>query len=267
MTIDHRLRGIELPALKDLLRAPARQAESLDRVDHRPWPLPTRPWTMGQTWDDLLFAHWRVPAEPLRAHLPPGLELDVWGGEAWLGVTPFVVTGLRLRGTPALPFVSSFRELNVRTYVTAGGKAGIWFLSLDASSAAAVEAARRTYRLPYFRARITARRDGDRLAYACARAEGLRPHVFDGWYRPAGPAHEPEAGLEAFLTERYCLYTEQDGRLMRADIHHPPWPLQPAEAAIGLNTMPPDWVELADEAPLLHFSRRQDVVVWRLEPA
>ena len=260
-------RGIELPDLDDLLRAPARQSSTLERVAHRPWPLPEGSWVMGQTWDDLLFAHWRVDPEVLRPRLPTALELDTWEGSAWVGITPFVVTGLRARGTPALPFVSTFRELNVRTYATAGGKPGIWFLSLDASSAAAVEAARRTYKLPYFRARITAESRGGSIAYSCARSEGLRPHVWEGRYRPAGEPREEKDGLEHFLTERYCLYTHDRGRLLRADIHHAPWPLQPAEAEIDLNTMPPDWLELPEEAPLLHFSRRQDVVIWPLRDA
>jgi uncharacterized protein len=262
------LREIELPDFDDLLRAPARQAGSLRRTEHRPWPLPERSWVMGQTWDDLLFAHWRVDAEVLRPQLPSELALDTYDGDAWLAVTPFAVTGVRLRGTPALPFVSSFRELNVRTYVTSGGKAGIWFLSLDASSAAAVEVARWTYKLPYYRARIEVERSAGWIAYSCARAEGLRPHVFEGRYAPAGPVAEPQPGtLEHFLTERYCLYTEDGGRLLRAEIHHEPWRLQPAEAEIDLNTMPPDGLEVPEGAPLLHFSRRQDVVIWPLERA
>jgi len=260
------LRGIGVPDFEDLLRAPARQAGSLHRTDHRPWRLPQRGWAMGQTWDDLLFAHWRVDADALRSRLPAGLELETHDGDAWLGVTPFVVTGVRLRGMPALPYVSTFREVNVRTYVTAGGKPGIWFFSLDASSAGAVEVARRTYRLPYFRARISAEARGGWIAYSCARAEGLRPHVFEGRYRPTGaPAEPPHGSLDSFLTERYCLYTEDGGSLYRAEIHHEPWPLQPAEVEIDLNTMPPEGLELPDEPPLLHFSRRQDVVIWPLE--
>jgi uncharacterized protein YqjF (DUF2071 family) len=260
------LRGLERLDIDDLLRAPARQGESLRRTEHRPWPLPARGWLMGQTWDDLLFAHWRVDASVVRSHVPAGLELDTYDGAAWVGVTPFVVTGMRLRGTPPLPVVSTFRELNVRTYVTEGSKPGVWFFSLDASSTVAVEAARRTYHLPYFRARIEVEPQGGWLAYSCARAEGVRPHVFEGRYRPTGPAAEPGPGtLEHFLTERYCLYAEDSGRLHRAEIHHAPWSLQPAEAEIDLNTMPPDRLELPDEAPLLHFSRRQDVVIWQPE--
>jgi uncharacterized protein YqjF (DUF2071 family) len=250
----------------ELLTAPARQSASLEVTDHRPWPLPSRPWTMGQTWDDLLFAHWRVGPEELRPLVPEALELETREGSAWLAVTPFSLTGLRLRGTLPLPVFSDFFELNVRTYVTYGGKPGIWFFSLDASSALAVQAARRAYRLPYFRARITLGRRGDWIDYSCSRKEAAaRPFVWEGSYRPDGAVSPPARGsLEHFLTERYCLYAVDGDDVFRAEIHHAPWPLQPAQAEIELNTMAPGEIELADE-PLLHYSDRQDVVIWPLE--
>jgi uncharacterized protein YqjF (DUF2071 family) len=216
---------------------------------------------MGQTWDDLLFVHYRVPTEQLRALVPDGLEVEQHSGSAWLGVTPFVITGLRARGLLPLPFASSFRELNVRTYVTRDGKPGIWFFSLDASSQLAVEAARRLYRLPYFRAEISVRRHGDERVYDCSRGGGK---AFSATYRPDGATFTAEPGsLEHFLTERYCLYAEREGELFRADIHHRPWPLQPAQARIDLNTMPP--LKVAEADPLVHFSARQDVVIWPLD--
>jgi uncharacterized protein YqjF (DUF2071 family) len=247
------------------LGAAQRQARSIEHVEHRPWPLPARGWTMGQTWDDLLFAHWRVPLEAVRAHVPVGLEVEQRDGSAWIGLTPFRLTGLRLRGTLPLPGISSFLELNVRTYVRAAdGKPGIWFFSLDASSRAAVELARRTYKLPYFHARISAARRGRWIDYECARLDE-RGRVFSGRYRPEGEVFNAEAGsLEWFLAERYCLYTtDERGVLQRAEIHHAPWPLQRAEAEIELTTISP--IELAGQ-PLCHFSRRQDVVIWPLEP-
>jgi uncharacterized protein YqjF (DUF2071 family) len=206
-----------------------------------------------------------VPVAELRRHLPEGLEVDTHGGEAWLGITPFRVSGLRLRGMLPLPRLSSFLELNVRTYVTDGEKPGIWFFSLDASSQLAVEAARRTYRLPYFHARMTAERSGDRIVYECARREE-RGKVWSGRYGPSGEVFNAEPGsLEWFLAERYCLYTtDERGRLARAEIHHSPWPLQPAEADVELNEIAP--LQLPEEDALFHFSRRQDVVIWPLEP-
>jgi uncharacterized protein len=189
------------------LDAAYRQNRSLEHLGHRPWPLATRGWIMGQTWEDLLFAHWRVPVDEVRKHVPYQLEVDEHDGSAWLGITPFRLTGLRGRGTIPLPLLSTFLELNVRTYVRAEDKPGIWFFSLDASSRLAVEAARRTYRLPYFHARMSAARSGEWIAYECARlSESGR--VFSGRYRPHGPVSTAEPGsLEWFLTERYCLYT------------------------------------------------------------
>jgi uncharacterized protein YqjF (DUF2071 family) len=183
-------------------------------------------------------------------------------------MTPFRVAGLRLRGTLPLPGVSSFLELNVRTYVTAGGKPGIWFFSLDASSRLAVEAARRTYKLPHFRARMSAESRGEWVEFESARSRsGPTPRVFSARYRPRGAEFTAAPGsLEEFLAERYCLYTvDERGRLHRAEIHRLPWPLQPAEARLELNTMAPDGVELRDEEPLLHFARAQDVVIWPLK--
>ena len=251
----------------ELLRAPARQHGTLDVTDHRPWPLPRGSWIVGQSWEDLLFAHWRVEADAVRRLVPAGLEVEEHDGSAWLGVTPFVLTGFRLRGTLPLPVVSAFPELNVRTYVTSGGKPGIWFFSLDTSSRGAVEAARRLYKLPYFHARMTVGHRGERVDYASARREGVRPFVFEAGYRGRGAAFEPRPGtLEHFLTERYCLYAHDASGVHRAEIHHPPWRIRPAEAEIELNTMPPDGIELTGE-PLLHLAERQDVVVWPLEPA
>lgn len=247
----------------DLLTAPERQASTLDETEHRPWPLPHTAWVMGQTWDDLLFIHYRVPVEELRALVPDGLDVQEHSGSGWLGVTPFVITGLRARGLLPLPFASSFRELNVRTYVIRDDKPGIWFFSLDASSQLAVEAARRLYRLPYFRADITVRPRGADLVYDCSRGAGK---AFSATYRPDGEVFNAERGsLEHFLTERYCLYAEHEGEIHRAEIHHRPWPLQPAAASIDLNTMPP--LKVADDDPVVHYSARQDVVIWPLEHA
>jgi uncharacterized protein len=226
--------------------------------------LPEREWIQAQTWNQLLFAHWRIPEEELREQVPAQLPIDTFDGSAWVGITPFYLTGLRVRGLLPVPVLSSFLELNVRTYVTLDGKAGIYFFSLDAASSVAVEAARRLYRLPYFRARMSAGRLGEEVSYTSTRSED-RPATFRGRYRPTGSPGPPAAGsLEHFLTERYCLFTMHEARPHWAQIHHPPWPLQTAEAEIAENTMPPPGIELRGE-PLLHYSERQDVVIWSLE--
>ena len=253
----------------DLLRDAARQRASLERTEHRPWPVPARAWVQGQTWERLLFAHWRVPEESLRPLVPAELPLDTYDGSAWLAVTPFRVTGFRLHGLPPLPVLSTFLEVNVRTYVTVAGKPGIYFFSLDAESLLAVEGARRTYKLPYFHARMSAADRDGWFEYASDRRDSARRFAFRGRYRAGGEPQEPQpTSLEHFLTERYCLYVVGERReVLRADIHHPPWPLQRAEAEIDENSMPPTGIDVSGDAPLLHYSERQDVVIWALAPA
>ena len=245
----------------------ALQRRTLEELDHRPWPLPSGSWLQGQTWCDLLFAHWRVPAQQLRRLMPPSLPLHLYEGSAWLGITPFVVKGLRLRGTPPLPWVSQFPELNVRTYVDFGGKPGIYFFSLDAGRRAAVIAARRLYRLPYFHARMRADRVGARIDYVSKRIDSSgSPAAFRGSYAPSGPTTDDP--LARWLAERYCAYVvDEQGRPLRIDIHHPPWPLQPAEGELDAQGMTDQLAIKLEGEPLLHFSARQDTLIWPLAPA
>lgn len=245
----------------------ALQQRALEEIAHRPWPLPEGSWLQGQTWCDLLFAHWRVPAEQLRRVIPPALPLHLYDdGSAWLAVTPFVVKGLRPRGTPPLPWVSHFPELNVRTYVELDGKPGIYFFSLDAGRRAAVIAARRLYRLPYFHARMRADRVGARVEYESRRIDSGPRAAFRGHYAPAGEVTHDH--LARWLAERYCAYVvDEHGRPLRIDIHHPPWPLQPAEGELDAQGMA-DQIGIDLEGdPLLHFSARQDTLIWALRAA
>ncbi len=219
---------------------------------------------MAQTWKDLLFAHWPMPPADVRPLLPDGLELDTFDGRAWLAVTPFVLDKLRPRALPPLPGLSRFPELNVRTYARAGGKSGVFFFSLDAGSTLAVAAARAFYALPYFRAAFAVSTREGWIRYRARRLRPGPPAACDVSYRPTGPARRaPADDLAAWLTERYCLYAVSGARLYRAEIQHPPWPLQPAEAEFRRNTMTA-WLglRLPDTPPLLHFAQRLDVRVW-----
>ena len=243
--------------------------EILQEVAHRPWPLPVGQWVMAQSWHDLLFAHWPVDAEKLRPLIPDRLEIDTFDGEAWLAVVPFRMTGVQLRGTPAVPGLSTFPELNVRTYVKYGGKPGVWFFSLDAGNALAVAIARAWFHLPYSRARMPCEERDGYIHYRSARThQGAPGALLECRYRPSNKMFFPQPGtLEHFLTERYCLYTASgNGRLIRGEIHHRWWPLQVAEAEFSRNSMAEAaGVPLPHSKPILHFAKRQDVLVWRPE--
>jgi uncharacterized protein len=260
-------------------------SELLKHTAHRPFPLPERPYIAVMRWHDLLFAHWPVDADDVRRAMPEPLRpfLDLREGKAWVGVIPFWMSNVTGRWMPPLPGLSTFPELNVRTYVTIEGKPGVFFFSLDAGNLSAVIAARAGFSLPYFHARMAVWSDrhiGVRMPkmdqrfahsevrYVCERLEPPLPAEFRAHYRPAGTVYTAKSGtLEHFLVERYCLYCTRRSEIMRTDIHHLPWPLQPAEAEIEVNTMAAaDGLLLPEQAPLLHFAKKLDVLAWWPEP-
>lgn len=221
---------------------------------------------MAQVWHDLLFAHWPLPPENLRPLIPAGLALDTFDGRAWLGVVPFRMSGVRMRGTPAIPGLSAFPELNVRTYVSHGGKPGVWFFSLDTTNFATVIGARAWFHLPYYRAQMKLAKKDHSIVYHSRRNHAGAPGaVLQARYSPTGKPFAAQPGsLDYWLTERYCLYAaDSRQRVYLAEIHHRPWPLQPAEAEFAVNTMTAQLrMALPPTPPLLHFSGVQDVRVW-----
>jgi hypothetical protein len=233
---------------------------------------------MHQVWHDLLFAHWPVPVEALRPHIPIRLPIDTFDGAAWIGIVPFRMSDVRPRGLPSLPWLSAFPELNVRTYVTLDDRPGVWFFSLDAANPVAVRIARRFFKLPYMDAQMSVIPDpipnpspvgGGEICYRSHRTHrGEPPADFVARYWPCGETFtaRPDS-LEYFLTARYCLYTaDAQGCIYRAEIDHPAWPLQLAEAEITTNTMTRQIdLKLPDERPLLHFSRKLKMVAWPLQ--
>jgi uncharacterized protein YqjF (DUF2071 family) len=195
------------------------------------------------------------------------LGIDTFDGQAWIGVVPFRMSDVRLRCTPAVPWLSAFPELNVRTYVVADGKPGVWFFSLDAANPIAVAIARAWFHLPYLRARMSCVEGDGWIIYRSVRSHrGAAGAVLQGRYRPVAPQFLAQRGsLEYFLTERYCLYTaDGTGRVLRGEIHHSPWPLQIGEAELETNTMAEAaGFSVPPKKPLLHFAKRLDVVVWQ----
>lgn len=236
----------------------------LDDTAHRPWPPPNGPWVMRQTWNDLLFAHWPVDKVALRQLVPARFEIDLFEEEAWLGVVPFRMTDVAPRLVPPLPWVSAFPELNVRTYVSLDGKPGVYFFSLDAGNPVAVGAARTLLNLPYYSADMRAEARGEDVYYR-SRRRSTPAAEFEATYRGMGDRYPPTPRtLEHFLTERYCLYALNHRSIAyRLEIHHAPWALESAQATIVKNTMAEAaGVRLPALAPLLHFSRRQEMVCW-----
>jgi uncharacterized protein YqjF (DUF2071 family) len=199
--------------------------------------------------------------------VPSALEIDEFEGTTWIGVVPFRMTGVMLRPFPDLPWISAFAELNLRLYVKHRDKPGVWFLSLDAANALAVWAARRWFHLPYHHASMSIQQHDNRFTYSSKRAHTSETVTFQAEYGPTGDVYESIRGsLEHWLTERYCLYAQsRSGQLFRAEVHHIPWPLQPASAEIYQNDLfRPHGLQISTPPTLCHFARRIDVAVWGL---
>jgi uncharacterized protein YqjF (DUF2071 family) len=248
--------------------------EYLIRTSNKPRPLPQGRWMMKQRWNDLLFAHWPVPAAALAPLIPDCLQVDAFQGSAWLGVMPFWMDRIKLRGLPPIPGARGFPDLSLRTYVREErtGTPGVVCLSLDASNLLAAAVGRALFRLPYHWAEMHLEHRSEReFSFYSRRRFSAQPVLFKARYRGLGPTHrlaESRPGtLEYFLMERYCLYSSnRDGQPIRANLHHIPWPLEEAEAEIEQNDLPASLgIHLPDQKPILHYSRRLAVYVWPSE--
>lgn len=234
---------------------------------HRPWPLPDCPWAATLTLEDLLFLHWPIDPTLLSSTLPDGLEIDTFNGQAWLGVVLFKTQHIRARLIRSLPSVTAYTQLSVRTYVTSGGKPGMYFFSLDASNSLVVRAARAVMGMNFHEAQVQADHDADGwLRYHGARSSKQEPtQRFDVTCRPLGQPALPEIGsLDHFLLERYCLYAvSPDGVIRRGEFHHQPWQTQPAEAHIAqLGSVSELGLGDMNQTPIVRFTPRMDLAAW-----
>ncbi|WP_026351601.1 YqjF family protein [Hymenobacter aerophilus] len=230
---------------------------------------------MRQRWSNLLFAHWPVPPKILRPYLPARLELDLFEGQAWLGVVPFTMSRIRPLGLPAVPGLSALHELNVRTYARLDGVPGVWFLSLDATQPLGVWAARTLFHLPYLHARMRlTEAHGQFRAVAERTHRGASPATFEAAWTPGAALPLARPGtLAHFLTERYCLYTAgpdvQAGRhgphLWRGQLWHEPWQLHEATLQEWNSTLlESHGLPTPAGPPLLYAAEPLDVTVQSL---
>ena len=230
--------------------------------ERSPVPTPRGAWIMGQRWEDLLFLSWPVPAESMRALVPAGIEVDTFEGSAWVSAVPFWMERAHFRGLPPIPFLASFAEVNIRTYVRAGEHRAVWFLSLDTQSHVNVFIARHAFHLPYYFAQVEMKRADD-VSFRSEREGGVAG--FEVAYRGDGEEFVPAEGtLEHFLTERYSMVCRShDDHLFRGDIAHDPWRVRSATwtparmdlvATLGLG--------LESKTPVAFYAAATQVVLW-----
>lgn len=218
----------------------------------------------SQRWSKLAFLHWRVPSSALIGVMPDGVRPDEHDGSSWVGLIAFYLDRATLFGSPPIPYLGSFAEINVRLYgVDAQGRRGVIFCSLEASRLASVLAARAAFSIPYFWAKTSLTADAGSIEYRSRRWVG------DGEFRMVmRPGSTPvvDDPTADFLTARWGLFTRRRGRTIFLPNHHEPWPLVNAElvslddtllerAGIpGISNNPPDSV-LYSEGVTTWFGR------------
>ena len=235
---------------------------------HLPFPMPNRPFAISQEWRELTFMHWKVDPERLKPHLPDGLEIDLFNGEAYVGVIPFVMKNVRPRGLPSVPGISTFAEFNVRTYVTKDGQAGVFFLTLDAKSLVTCSYAPRAYGLPYRYAKAKVKYEGESLQWRSRRSSDGAELI--GSTSNKGPLQSSDSNtLEHYFFERYCLYTEHHGCIRRAYVYHQPWSFTEAEVILESNSLLESYNMGLDalSPDLIHYSQGLLVKTWPIEVA
>ncbi|HEU5256404.1 MAG TPA: DUF2071 domain-containing protein [Vicinamibacterales bacterium] len=223
-------------------------------------------WILFVRWTDLLLASWPVAAEQVRPLVPGGLDIDTFDNTAWLSIVPFNAVDMHFRDLPPIPGQADFCELNLRTYVRMGDVRAVFFLSLDCPGKLADLIGAHLFDLPFKEARMQITPAGSGYHVDCQRlpADGVSP-AFVADYAPTGSAATPAAGtLEDFLTSRFTLFVgERSGRLLRADIAHEPWMVQPATLSIEMNTFPHTaGLTLAGASPHALFAASTDTLVY-----
>ena len=238
-------------------------------TEHLPFPMPARKYTLSQEWRDLTFMHWEVEVEKLTPHLPEGLDVDTFEGKAFIGVVPFVMKNVRPTWFFSTPFVSTFPEYNIRTYVRKDGIPGVFFLTLEAQSLVTCSYAPRAYGLPYRYAKGSVKKRGKNVNWHSSRINGNLKLI--GSTEITGNLQQALPGsLEEFLFERYSLYTSKNGKIMRGYTHHKKWSFQRAKVAITDNSLTESFalgIKNLSSPELVHFSSGVNVRTYSIEIA
>ena len=218
---------------------------------------------MEQRWEKLLFLHWPIAESTIRPLIPAGLEIDTFDKSAWIGITPFRLSGLRLHPMPPIPGTDTFNEVNVRTYVHHEGKPGIYFFSLDASALLPALAARVFYQLPYFSADIDFTETDGKFSLEMKRRLNGTARFAAEWRRGMRLRAPDTESLAFFLVERYCFFTAFQGTIQMTRAYHAPWILDEALVETCQSTLL-STIGLFEPiaTPLAHFSDGVQVQMW-----
>jgi len=217
---------------------------------------------MTQEWHNVLFLHWPISPEVLRKHIPSELELDLYNNQAWIGLIFFEVKGNRPRFIPPIPGLNSFLEINIRTYVTYQGRAGIHTFSLDVNNPLIVGLATLGSFLPYHSAKMSFKRRKNTFTINSRRLNRSFPEALITSFEPIPSVNERNQ-LDRWLTERYHLWTKPKNQLFRIDTFHSHWQLQKVKGTVQLNTMG-SFInnDFLDKQPIAHYSNMKKAIIF-----
>lgn len=229
-------------------------------ISHRPWTLPNGRWRYYQEWNNALFLHWKVSTEELTKLIPNNISVDTFGGESWISLVAFTMEKIRPRFLPSVSTISSFHEINVRTYLTQGNKQGVYFLNIEAEKQISSFIARLLSGLPYEKANIDRQKKDENQKYiATNKSKGFQLDITF----TVGQKITDKSDLDNWLTERYCLYLDKNDKLYRYEIHHKPWQLYQVEISNLTIDYKIGSISLNRNPDLTHYSDGVKVIAWQ----
>lgn len=230
----------------------------LSETKHRHYDLPKRKWAYYQEWNDAIFLHWKIPLEILRPLVPASMLIDTFEGNAYVSLVAFKMEKIRPRNLPSVNFISDFDEINIRTYIDIDNKKGVYFLNIEAGKRLSVFIAKWVSGLPYEFAKT------NRTQNRYKSNHPKKDFRLDMSYTIQESITNKTA-LDMWLTERYCLYLEDQQNLYRYDIQHLPWELN----HISVSNLELDYcfeqVKLNNVADICHYSKGVQVLAWNRE--
>jgi len=229
--------------------------EIVNTTRHRPWKIPTSQWKFYQEWNHAIFFHYRVNLTSLKKFIPKELEIHLHEGEPWVSVVAFTMENMRPRNLPAIPYLSDFHEINIRTYIKSNHKTGVYFLSIEGGNSLSCKLAKGISDLPYRYSKIKRTKN----LY-----EGRNLEFNDqlNFEFTIGKKVKEKSEIDKWLTERYALFQDTAQSINEFEIHHVEWPIHEIELQ-QLNVNYPRFESLLNNSPdRMHYSEGVKVLAW-----
>jgi uncharacterized protein YqjF (DUF2071 family) len=229
--------------------------EILNTTDHRPWAIPTENWRFYQEWNNAIFLHWQVDLSELEKFVPKELEIDLYEGKPWVSVVAFTMEKIRPKYLPSFGPISTFDEINIRTYIKSKNKTGVYFLSIEGGTSLSCKIAKGMSELPYRFSKI--KRSQNKFKSYNSEFNDQLDLEFS-----VGKVVAQKTGLDKWLTERYALFQDSEKSINEFDIHHLEWPINELTLTKIKVNYPRFEKLLKNEPNEMQYSKGVKVIAW-----